>query len=571
MSDLLTIYPLVFSGLDKDSRGMHISKMLVSAPNISDFDLKGCVFYKCIFTFSTQSPMTENLQCVIIDEHESLENVLIHLNLHSTSGFSIFGDTFGVAFGERADPYLEYTYPLIKEDLSISTSLNVTDNETAVKLDTCLLYGYKVKHLGISNIQELSDAFIHLEYKIDNLSYSVSFIIDYCVELVFSALNLTDYVKGDNLEVASFSHCNFDQSDWRYFSSNVTEITNIVRRVSNAIYNVQDEYHRNKKNITEIKTELIGRLKLFTFNDCSFIGAKGIDGVKSLPYFHFHNCIFDPIRKGPIEEDYTSFELRMSVFRNHVVASKNINYFRLQINESYVFNVDFNIRKSIISDISGTLFKNASFESIRWVDCSFVSCKFINCNFNNAQFKDSDFHECTFINCTFNEISVFFSQEYIDNELYSENPSLLNNPLHIDNIEISIKTLKDAYEGGFRVFKFSQPTLFQVPQERVRDTLRTLDIGNITYHESEYSRKIKESNIIGENNGLRYEIYVDLPMEWFSGSIGPLTKESTMPNFDIELLEQEQRNTQSNYIDFEDEDLITVKRNRRKYRRNDDI
>jgi len=573
MSDVITVQPLSIRNLDEYFRGLHISKMLLLAPNLYDFDFKGCLFYKCVFNFP--SSLLNSMQAVTVDctERVDLENVLIDLDF-DTATFEPTSNRES-DFGKRVERYLESEYPLIEDDLCIKSSFNATSRENAICINAAFLYGYRVAHLGISNTQKIFDAFnLSLEDELNSNEYYKDnrISIDSIIGSAYQALTGKYKESYDQFEAASFSYCNFDQSDWRYFSSTIHEIEHLVDRIADSVVDSIDftylsETNYNKKN--QIKVKLHQQFNLFTFKSCSFIGAKGIWKFKDLPYFTFIDCVFDNF---DLRKKYDTLRLNVSVLQNRIVTLKNLKnnniYKQVEFIASYVSNVAFKGLNLYFLSFFDTLFKNVSFEFAMWEDCLINKCTFINCNFNNTLFKDSYFNECTFINCTFNEISVAFSQQFMQMN-YNENPSLFSDPKCIDNLEISIKGSLHLYEGT-RVFKFSQPTLYQVPQAKVQDKLNTLDIRNITYNESEHSQILKESNILGYHNGLTFEIYEDLPTKWFSKSREPLTRESTMPNFDIGLLDSEQLSTLQQYIDFEDDDLISVKRNRRKYRRNDD-
>lgn len=554
MTKLVSVQPLLLTSEDLDLRGLHISNALITPIEKNALDFRGSTFYKCVFLFPIEDTHITTIDC----NFEVLSNALINLNFDTEE----YGSDVDVTdFGQKIENYLESYYPYIVSWLSINADFNVTHRNPIRFIDN-VMYGYKIKRLGIANIKEVVNAIKSSAQEIKEYSmrwYGVYRDSDLKKRLIAKVANILSggehaYNIGSlhSFFAVEFHDCNFDQSDWRYFSSNIYEIESAIKSVCDSV-----EVH------SEILRQIKKSYKFFSFKRCSFIGAKGINRIKSLPYFEFDDCTFGPFQK---EEDYTSMNLRMSVLQNYMLYPKDHPNFRAYFfKSSYILNVAFKGLTLTRSEYAYTLFKNVTFEFTRWDNVSVYRCTFINCNFNNASFEDLTFNACSFINCTFNEIFVEFSQEYIDRILYHQNPSLFTDPTQIDNIQISIKNIKDYY-NGFRVFKFSETTLLQVPEDQIQNKLETLDISNITYNKDNFSPIIKEANIIFYENEM-IELCANLPIAWFSQSTEPLTKKSTMPNFDINRLAYEPFETDE-YIDYEDEDLITVKRNRRKYRKN---
>ncbi|MCU0416335.1 MAG: pentapeptide repeat-containing protein [Cytophagaceae bacterium] len=134
-----------------------------------------------------------------------------------------------------------------------------------------------------------------------------------------------------------------------------------------------------------------------------------------------------------------------------------------------------NQKYSELLEINKAIFKNYTFQEIR-----FSGFKFKNCQFNNCQFRNIDFSACEFESCQFNNIDMsssgFFESRFENVKIIKSKLSLI----HFADVEIS-KTnfescheLMDIYWGGtsFKNVNFNECF---VNYNRFTDSYRDLE------------------------------------------------------------------------------------------------
>lgn len=593
-----------------DLRGAYLASTIVYTPHA---EYRGAVMHNCVFTFQIDSECLED--AIVVNSYDPSSSADVVIEFNTKSLFTEYrAQPMSVdTFGRLLNTYVHNIVPPLQKFLKIQS----VDGGPMYAHHMCY-YGYAFGRLELDspdpNLKSVEqNASDELEKLYPIIMQSETYEYRYFGELSYFLRQLS-VGFGTHECLFKSNSCKYVHLDWSHLKSSTLDVYAKAARMLSRIKRLAllDGSRTSRRQLRQEYHRIEYLCKVLRFESCLFLQSYNLNMLLKRygDIISFESCTFvESVDLAHVNNDKFLNEVRTPRFgqHNHVV-SRHLNNTALEqslplqtcivkdfsfrgisvddayMSSSYFYNVDFSRFKKHSNDqarigmvTQKVYFENASFRYAQ-LNGVFNECFFKNVDFSYATLINCSFVNCSFVNCSFISVNVVY--RYCDFGSVQNNylfmltrtrHSEVPKSLRLENVVLYDLALDESCaQSLFAVNKWEYQSwasdAVDITQEvqRIED-VQDFSVSNLMIQEKLMSRmsvdvfKVDSSNPPAENS-------FRLP----NSALKVIDREDLLSLQHSSYQSPYEQSTLSDQaLDFEESELITVKRNRRRYRKNE--